>query len=86
MCGAVSVVAGRSALKQITSEASQERFDERRVNMLKLQLIQFQRQVPLCSLFGCCHLCVCHECVCECVCECLCVCVGVHVHVSLSFQ
>ena len=65
---------GRLALKQITSEASQERFDERRVNMLKLQLIQLQRQVALCSLFGCCRLCVCvsHEC------ECVCVCVRAH--------
>jgi hypothetical protein len=32
-------------LKEITTEASLENFDERRVNLLKLQIMQLQRQV-----------------------------------------
>ncbi|KAK7116163.1 uncharacterized protein [Littorina saxatilis] len=39
----------RSALKQITVEASYEKFDERRVNMLKMQIIQLQKQLLLMS-------------------------------------
>lgn len=35
----------RSALKHLTIEEPHERFDERRVNMLKLQLLQLERQV-----------------------------------------
>ncbi|XP_076444239.1 uncharacterized protein LOC143282473 [Babylonia areolata] len=39
----------RSALKEITSEASLEKFDERRINLLKMQNIQLQRQILLMS-------------------------------------
>ncbi|KAL8601219.1 hypothetical protein ACOMHN_003025 [Nucella lapillus] len=39
----------RSALKEMTTEASLDNFDERRVNLLKMQIVQLQRQVLLMS-------------------------------------
>ncbi|CAG5119367.1 unnamed protein product [Candidula unifasciata] len=37
----------RMALKQLFSESSHEKFDERRVNLLKFQLIQLERQIAI---------------------------------------
>ncbi|CAL1541073.1 unnamed protein product [Lymnaea stagnalis] len=37
----------RSALKQVMSENSHEKFDERRINLIKLQIIQLERQIAI---------------------------------------
>lgn len=41
------LLAARSLLNQLLHESSQEKFDERRVNMLKAQVIQLERQMVL---------------------------------------
>ena len=47
-----SILLCRLALKRLTDESSQECFDERRVNLLKLHNFQLQRQVLMLSVFS----------------------------------